>query len=58
MSDTYQAIYDATRSKINNGDIGSAVESAIRDMNLSFYVENAMQASWQRRSHRDGEQNE
>lgn len=33
MSD-YQAIYDAVRSKISNGDIGSAVESAL--MNCGF----------------------
>ena len=28
--DSYQAIYDAVRSKISNGDIGSAVESVAR----------------------------
>jgi hypothetical protein len=39
--DTYQAAYDAVRSKISNGDIGSAVESALRDANISFYVERA-----------------
>lgn len=44
MSDSYQAIYDAVRSRISGVDIGSAVESAIRDMNLSFYFENAMQS--------------
>lgn len=38
MSDSYQAIYDAVRSRISNGDIGSAVESAVRDANLSHYV--------------------
>jgi len=38
MSDSYQAIYDATRSRINNGDVGSAIESAMRDANLSHYV--------------------
>ena len=42
--DTYQPIYDAVRSRINNGDIGSAVESAIRDANLSHYVERAFYA--------------
>lgn len=36
--ETYQAIYDAVRSKIGNGDIGSAVESAMRDANLGHYV--------------------
>ena len=29
MSD-YQAIYDAVRSRIHNGDIGQAIENAIR----------------------------
>ena len=28
MSDSYQAIYDAVRSRISNGDIGSAVSEA------------------------------
>jgi len=44
MSDTYQAIYDAVRSKIGNGDIGSAVEMAIRDANISHYVAMAANA--------------
>ncbi len=35
--DGYQAIYDATRSRINNGDVGAAVERAIRDANISHY---------------------
>lgn len=30
MSDSYQAIYDAVRSRISNGDIGSAVSEAAR----------------------------
>ena len=30
MSDTYQAIYDAVRSKISNGDIGTAIENVAR----------------------------
>jgi hypothetical protein len=38
----YQAIYDAVRSRISNGDIGSAVEAAFRDANLSHYAEQAM----------------
>ncbi len=38
MSDSYQPIYDAVRSRISNGDIGSAVETAIRDLNLSHYA--------------------
>lgn len=43
MSDTYQAVYEAVRSRISGGDIGSAVESVMRDMNLSFYFDNAME---------------
>ncbi|MCO5781776.1 hypothetical protein [Citrobacter meridianamericanus] len=39
MSDTYQAVYDAVRSRISNGDIGSAVESAMREANISFYFD-------------------
>ncbi|RYF63961.1 MAG: hypothetical protein EOO29_43185 [Comamonadaceae bacterium] len=31
MADTYQAIFDAVRSKIGNGDIGAAVETAVRE---------------------------
>lgn len=38
MSDNYQAVYDAVRSRIGNCDIGSAVESAIREANISHYV--------------------
>lgn len=44
MSDTYQPIYDAVRSKIGYADIGQAVENAFRDMNLSHYFEQAMYA--------------
>ena len=40
MSDTYQAIYNAVRSRISGGDIGSVVESAIRQsFDVSFAVE-------------------
>ncbi|MEI7177086.1 hypothetical protein [Pectobacterium carotovorum] len=42
MSDTYQAVYDAVRSRISNGDIGSSVDSAMRDSNISFYFEQMM----------------
>lgn len=42
MSDTYQAVYDAVRSRMTNGDIGNAIEQSIRDMNLPHYVERAM----------------
>lgn len=31
MSDTYQPVFDAVRSRIGNADIGQAVESAMRD---------------------------
>lgn len=37
--DSYQAIYDAVCSKIRNGDIGSAIESAMRESNLSHHIE-------------------
>jgi hypothetical protein len=37
--DSYQAVYDAVRSRMSNGDIGHAVESAVRDMNLSHYAD-------------------
>ena len=37
--DTYQAVYDAVRSKMSNGDIGCAVESAMRDANFSHYAQ-------------------
>lgn len=42
MSDSYQAVYDAVRSRISNGDIGSAVDGAMRDANISFYFEQMM----------------
>lgn len=36
MSDTYQAVYDAVRSRISNGDIGSAVrEVAFQTIDFS-----------------------
>lgn len=41
MTDTHQAIYDAVRSRLSNGDIGSAVENAIRDAGLSHYADRA-----------------
>lgn len=31
MSDTYQAVYDATRSRIHGANIGEAIEGALRD---------------------------
>lgn len=41
MSDTYQATYDAVRSRVHNGDIGAAVESVLREANIGHYVERA-----------------
>lgn len=41
MSDSYQAVYDAVRSRISNGDIGSAVESAMRNENFGHYFQQA-----------------
>ena len=42
--ETYQPIYDAVRSRIGNGDIGLAVEQAMRDANLSHHAEMAANA--------------
>lgn len=42
MSDTYQAIYDAVRSRISNGDIGAAVRDAMPD--ISWQVEHVKSA--------------
>ncbi|MER1644682.1 hypothetical protein KC875_08780 [Enterobacter hormaechei] len=41
MSDTYQAVYDAVRSRISNGDIGSAVENVMRAENVGHYFQMA-----------------
>jgi predicted RNase H-like HicB family nuclease len=39
MSDSYQAIYDAVRSRISNGDIGEAVlNAASRAFDISFFT--------------------
>ena len=35
MSD-YQAIYDAVRSRIHNGDVGQAIENAVRAAGIDF----------------------
>lgn len=45
MSDTYQAIYDAVRSRIHGGDIGQAAESALREAfgNADHVIRCAMQ---------------
>lgn len=45
MSDTYQAVYDAVRSKISNGDIGRAVENALSIAHLSHYAEMALRSA-------------
>ena len=41
--DNYQAIYDAVRSRIYGGDIGSAVENVIREQNIAHYASMAME---------------
>ncbi len=39
MCDSYQAIYDAVRSRISNGDIGHAVrEAATRAFDISLFM--------------------
>lgn len=44
MSDNYQAVYDAVRSRIGNCDIGAAVESAMREAQFGHYAEMSMRA--------------
>ena len=44
MSDTYQPIYDAVRSRLSNGDIGNAIMEAIRIENVGHYADMARQA--------------
>lgn len=39
--DSYQAVFDAVRSRIGNVDIGRAVESAMGEANFSYNVERA-----------------
>ena len=50
MTAPYQAVYDAVRSRLSNGDIGRAVENAVTQANISHYVEMAsraiQQAAW------------
>lgn len=41
MSDSYQAIYDAVRSRLHSGDIGAAVRDAIREQNWAHHIEQA-----------------
>lgn len=51
MTDNYQAIYDAVRSRISNGNIGSVVQDALRDANISHYADMAsryvQEVSWE-----------
>ena len=42
MSD-YQAIYDAVRSRISNGDIGNAVERVLHDADINFCFQRGLQ---------------
>lgn len=44
MSDNYQAVYDAVRSKFSGVDVNGTIESAIRNMGISFYFEQAGEA--------------
>lgn len=37
--DNYQAVYDAVRSRLSNGDIGEAVQAALRNVDISHYVQ-------------------
>jgi hypothetical protein len=41
MMDNYQAVYDAVRASIRNGDIGHAVENAIGNAGISFQAQMA-----------------
>lgn len=41
MSDTYQAVYDAVRSRISGGNISDAVETVLRGENIGHYFQMA-----------------
>ena len=41
MSDSYQPIYDAVRSRLSGCDVGETVRAAIREVNMSHYIEQA-----------------
>lgn len=44
MGDSYHAIYDAVRSKISNGDIGSVISEAARNaFDISWLVDHLKQ---------------
>lgn len=49
MNETYDAIFQAVRSKISNGDIGNAVAEALRNVPDEFRraFEIAIQDAWQ-----------
>jgi hypothetical protein len=48
MTDTYQAIYDGVRSRISNGDVGSAIRDvAFSQFDISFLRQHAQQALYQ-----------
>lgn len=42
--ETYQPIFDAVRSRLSNCDVGAAVETAIRGVDLSHYASVAVEA--------------
>lgn len=42
--DTYQPVYDAVRSRLSNCDIGSAIESVVREVGISHYVSMAAES--------------
>jgi len=42
--DSYQAIYDAVRSRISGGNVSDAVEQAMRGVNLDHHAQQASQA--------------
>ena len=42
--DSYQAIYDAVRSRISGGDVGAAIEAAMRNANIDHYASMASEA--------------
>lgn len=45
MSDSYQAIYDAVRSRISNGDIGSVISEVARNaFDISYVIPLAQEA--------------
>ena len=54
MSDSYQAIYDAVRSRISDGNIGQAVTDVARNaFDISYAVQNITQdISWACAEHR------